>query len=112
MAADVDDLAPEPAPAPDAGDQSRMGETAHSEHPAEAETAQSELDLGVMSTGSLAVDRALLPLEGLTERPVSGHAEVFEQVLDELAQTMAGPDAMTGPDAAEQAEPGVPPSSH
>lgn len=52
---------------------------------------QSELDLGVVSTGAADVDAALRPLEALTERPVSEHAEVYEQVLESLASTMAAP---------------------
>jgi hypothetical protein len=67
--------------------------------PAEAttdDTAQSELDLGVVSTGSAQVDAALQPLESLGEREVSSHADVFEQVLADLSATMsaepAGPD--------------------
>ena len=50
---------------------------------------QSELDLGVISTGAPDIDRALTPLEGLGERPVSEHPEVYEQVLGELSATMA-----------------------
>jgi hypothetical protein len=50
---------------------------------------QSELDLGVISTGAPDIDRALSPLEGLKERPVSEHPEVYEQVLGELSATMA-----------------------
>ena len=62
------------------------------------ETAQSELDLGVVSTGSADVDRALRPLDGLAERPVADHAEIFDQVLGELAETMTGTDG--APDGA------------
>lgn len=54
------------------------------------EAAQSELDLGMVSTGSTEVDRALQPLERLTERPVADHAEIFDQVLGELEETMTG----------------------
>jgi len=50
---------------------------------------QSELDLGVISTGAPDIDRALTPLEGLGERAVSEHPEVYERVLGELAATMA-----------------------
>lgn len=50
---------------------------------------QSELDLGVISTGAPDIDSALSPLEGLGERPVSEHPEVYEQVLGELSATMA-----------------------
>jgi len=60
------------------------------------EVAQSELDLGVVSTGSVAVDRALSPLDGLAERPVADHAEIFDQVLGELAETMTGPEGAPG----------------
>lgn len=53
--------------------------------------AQSELDLGVVSTGSPEVDRALEPLESLADQPVANHAETFERVLGDLAETMTGP---------------------
>ena len=49
---------------------------------------QSELDLGVVSTGSPEVDQALTPIEGLAERGVSDHPEIFEPVLDGLTATM------------------------
>lgn len=73
--------------------------------PSSEETAQSELDLGMVSTGSIDVDRALRPLDGLAERPVAEHAEIFDQVLGELAETM------TGPVAAQGATPGEPPAT-
>jgi len=69
------------------------------------ETAQSELDLGVVSTGSADVDRALRPLDGLAERSVADHAEIFDQVLGELAETM------TGPDGAPDGAPAEPPAT-
>jgi hypothetical protein len=53
------------------------------------EAGQSELDLGVISTGTPVVDRALAPLEGLGEIPVPQHSEVFERVLSDLSATMA-----------------------
>lgn len=56
---------------------------------------QSELDLGVVSTGAADVDAALRPLESLTERAVSEHPEVYEQVLASLASTMAPADPAT-----------------
>ncbi|HEX5016860.1 MAG TPA: hypothetical protein VFX15_04675 [Actinomycetes bacterium] len=49
---------------------------------------QSELDLGVVSTGSPEVDRALTPIEELADRSVSDHPEIFERVLDGLTATM------------------------
>ena len=62
---------------------------------------QSELDLGVISTGASDVDSALAPLEGLGDRPVSEHPEVYEQVLAELSATMAD---HSGDPVAEPAE--------
>lgn len=58
---------------------------------------QSELDLGVVSTGAADVDAALRPLASLAERPVSEHAEVYEQVLESLASTMAPADPAAEP---------------
>lgn len=55
-------------------------------------TAQSELDLGVVSTGSADVDRALRTLDGLAERSVAEHAAIFDEVLGELTETMTGPE--------------------
>ena len=52
------------------------------------EAEQSELDLGVISTGSPEVDRTLTPIERLGELPVAEHPEVFERVLGELSSTM------------------------
>ncbi len=68
------------------------GATGSSE-PAADETAQSELDLGVVSTGSAEVDAALHPIESLTERDVAAHPEVFEQVLTDLSRTMTADDS-------------------
>lgn len=67
---------------------------------------QSELDLGVISTGAPDIDRALAPLEGLGERPVSDHPAVYEQVLGELSATMA--DNTVADTAVESGEPGEP----
>ena len=53
------------------------------------EVEQSELDLGVISTGTPVVDQALAPLEGLGGVPVADHPEVFEGVLSDLSATMA-----------------------
>ena len=53
------------------------------------EVEQSELDLGVISTGTVVVDHALAPLEGLGALPVADHPEVFERVLGDLSATMA-----------------------
>ena len=52
-------------------------------------TAQSELDLGVVSTGSAEIDGALRPLESLDERAVAEHAEAYEQVLADLTAAMS-----------------------
>ena len=54
-------------------------------------TAQSELDLGVVSTGSAMVDDALRPLESLGEHPVADHAEAYERVLADLTEAMSDP---------------------
>ena len=112
MTADAEGRAPEPtrdtgpqvptpseaAPSDAAPSEAAPSEESQSEG-AQSEGAQSELDLGVLSTGSADVDRALAPLEGLAEREVSALPEVFEQVLDALAQTMT------------EAEPDVPSAS-
>jgi len=68
---------------------------------------QSELDLGVISTGAPDVDRALAPLEGLGERPVSDHPGVYEEVLGQLSSTMA--DHTAEPD---DPAPAGPPDAH
>lgn len=60
---------------------------------AESPTAQSELDLGVVSTGSAEIDHALRPLESLNERPVADHADAYEQVLGDLTAAMSDPAA-------------------
>lgn len=53
---------------------------------------QSELDLGVVSTGSPEVDRSLRPLDTITDRPVSEHPEIFDQVLVDLTEAMNSSD--------------------
>ncbi len=74
---------------PDAAD--HVGRTLEPAADPNAETtAQSELDLGVVSTGSADVDRALRPLDGLAERSVAEHAAIFDEVLGELTETMTG----------------------
>ncbi len=83
-------MTPEPAE-PDSADPRHADP--HAPTPARDATAQSELDLGVVPTGSAAVDRALVPLEDLTESPVAGHPDIYEQVLTDLAATMSGPAA-------------------
>ena len=70
-------------PALDTFEANQLGEAA----PDEAE--QSELDLGVISTGTPVVDQALAPLEGLTDLPVADHPEIFDRVLSDLSATMA-----------------------
>ena len=69
------------------------------------QTAQSELDLGVVPTGSAVVDDALRPLESLGERPVAEHAEAYEQVLADLTETMRDPAAGRPTDAGEPTVP-------
>ena len=69
----------------------------------DAEQEQSELDLGVISTGSGPVDQALKPLEKLGAQPVSEHPAVFEQVLTDLSATMS--DGTTGTTSGDTAEP-------
>jgi hypothetical protein len=61
------------------------------------EAGQSELDLGVISTGVPVVDEALSPLEAMGELHVQEHAAVFERVLSDLAATMAEGAADEGP---------------
>lgn len=70
---------PEPAGTPD--EVQPAGQGAQSE-------VQSELDLGVVSTGSPDVDAALQPLDQLAERPVAEHPEVYDRVLEALTATM------------------------
>ena len=61
---------------------------------------QSELDLGVVATGHAGVDAALAGLDGLTDRPVGEHPDVFEQVHRGLHDAMSGlyDDSDAGPD--------------
>lgn len=61
--------------------------------PGADETAQSELDLGVVSTGSATVDAALRPVEQLADREVAAHPDVFEEVLADLSRTMTADDS-------------------
>ena len=58
---------------------------------------QSELDLGVISTGSAEVDAALRPIEQVGDLPVSEHPDVFERVLGDLSATMT--DSAAGADS-------------
>ena len=88
------DLISEPDPAQGAGqplDVASEAAPAEGDLPALAsdEVEQSELDLGVISTGTMVVDHALAPLEGLGALPVAEHPEVFERVLGDLSATMA-----------------------
>lgn len=76
---------PESTPDRDAGQHTES----RPEVPPAPEEMQSELDLGVVSTGSSVVDEALRRLDELPERPVADHPEVYDQVLDALAATMA-----------------------
>ena len=50
---------------------------------------QSELDLGVVSTGNVDVDAAVAGLAGLGDRPVSEHPEVYERVHRDLQAAMS-----------------------
>lgn len=89
-------VAPEPAGDVDRHvDEHGDGQTA----PAPAgRTSQSELDLGVVSTGSAAIDRALRPMEPLAESPVSEHADAYEQVLADLTGAMSDTPGPTSTD--------------
>lgn len=89
----------------DADPLGRVHEPVTGAEPTAEEAAQSELDLGMVSTGSTEVDQALQPLEGLAERPVGDHARIFEQVLGGLAETMTASDVTPG------ATPGEPPAT-
>ncbi len=108
MTADAENAGPEPTPAvePEPPTPTREEVT-----PVQVEGAQSELDLGVLSTGSASVDQALAPLEALAGRQVSDHAEVFEQVLDQLEQTMTEPDAHDAGPRAARDQPTAPAAS-
>lgn len=81
--------APEPAPVGAGGAPSGQssGSTVAVDAAAE-KAAQSELDLGMLPTGSADVDRALLPLDGLADRAVADHTNVFEEILQGLTATM------------------------
>jgi hypothetical protein len=50
---------------------------------------QSEFDLGVVATGNESVDAALAGLDGLSERPVVDHPDIYERVHQELTQAMS-----------------------
>ena len=52
------------------------------------QSEQSELDLGVISTGSPEIDQALTPLEELPHRPVAEHPDLFERVLADVSSGM------------------------
>jgi len=56
--------------------------------PAPRDSEQSQLDLGVISTGAADVDQALRALENVSERPVDEHAGVYEAVLGGLTAAM------------------------
>jgi len=72
----MDDLSPRSTPSPEPVGDLPSGE-------------QSEFDLGVVATGNTAVDAALAPLDGLGERPVVDHPDIYEQVHQELTQAMS-----------------------
>jgi hypothetical protein len=55
---------------------------------ASRDSEQSQLDLGVISTGAANVDQALRGLENIAERPVDEHAEIYEAVLGGLTAAM------------------------
>ena len=50
---------------------------------------QSELDLSVVATGHAGVDAALTGLEGLGQRPINDHPDIFEAVHGGLAEAMS-----------------------
>ncbi len=50
---------------------------------------QSEFDLGVVATGNESVDAALAGLDGLGERPVVEHPDIYERVHQGLTQAMS-----------------------
>jgi hypothetical protein len=54
----------------------------------ESATKQPELDLGIRQTGNAQVDAALTALEGVMDRSVEEHPEVFEDVHRALHSTM------------------------
>ncbi len=84
---------------PDSPESHQVGP--HLPHAADA-TAQSELDLGVVPTGSAAVDRALVPLEDLADSPVDQHPTTYARVLGDLAATMSEPTASASVAPGEQ----------
>jgi hypothetical protein len=76
---------------------------AHEVEPASGDSTpgeQSELDLGVVATGHAGVDSALAALDGLHDRPIAEHPDVFEQVHRGLLDAMTSVDDDTdlGPD--------------
>ena len=72
----MDDLSPSSTPTPEPVGDLPSGE-------------QSEFDLGVVATGNAGVDAALAALEGLGERTVVDHPDIYEQVHQELTQAMS-----------------------
>ncbi|HVQ17772.1 MAG TPA: hypothetical protein VMT27_01900 [Actinomycetes bacterium] len=58
------------------------------ESAAEPAGEQSEFDLGVVSTGNPAVDAALAGLDGLADRAIGEHPDVFEGVHQVLSETL------------------------
>lgn len=54
------------------------------DHQSSTPMAQPELNLGVMSTGNSAVDAALSQLDGLADRPVHDHPQVYTEVHQSL----------------------------
>lgn len=59
------------------------------DHQSTEPIAQPELDLGVVPTGNAAVDAALSQLDGLAERPVHDHPQVYTQVHQSLNAALA-----------------------
>jgi hypothetical protein len=55
---------------------------------ASRDSEQSQLDLGVISTGAADVDQALRGLENISDRPVDEHPEIYEAVLGGLTAAM------------------------
>ncbi|MFL6288993.1 MAG: hypothetical protein ACJ73L_11415 [Actinomycetes bacterium] len=86
---DLDDRATDPSPDSDPAHPGLNRSQGDPTGSTSDEVEQSELDLGVISTGTTVVDHALSPLEGLGNLPVADHPQVFERVLSDLSATMA-----------------------
>jgi hypothetical protein len=94
------------APGPDHADHAPTAAAGPQQPEPSERSEQSELDLGVIATGVPAVDQALAPLEGIGERSIDEHAEIFERVLSDLSQTMT--DGTDGTEATSVASASAP----